>query len=41
MRDRYRGDPQALACIGREERNAEQLLALVERLGASASLRAS
>ena len=32
MRDRYRGDPQALACIAREERNAEQLLELVVRL---------
>ena len=41
MRDRYRADPQALACIAREQRHAEQLLALVERMGPPAALRAS
>jgi len=41
MRDRYRADPQALACIARAEREADHLLDLVQRLRAPASLRAS
>ena len=41
MRDRYHDDPEALACIAREERHADQLRELVEQLDAPAARRAS